>query len=414
MMIMIRALVGGTVIDGTGATIPDAAVIIEGDRIVTVGQSAAISIPPEAERIDVTGRTILPGLHDCHVHCNTAGLPDPMSDLRQTIPFLALQGAANAFRSLRAGFTALRDASARGGADIAVRDAIESGLITGPRMQVSGAGLSITGGHGDVAAGWPPEFAICGYEVVDGTDEARKAARRQLRAGADVLKVAATGGVLSVGDNPLARGMTIEEMAVVVEEGLNVGKITMAHAQGSGGIRNAILAGVKSIEHGCFLTEEIIELMLERDVFYVPTLVAPYYIVTNGIEAGIPAYAVEKATAAHETHLINFRRAYEAGVKIAMGTDAGTPFNFHGENAFELVLMVRSGMPVMDALITATARGAELMGWADRLGTIEPGKLADLLVVDGDPLIDIEVLTRPESIVQVIKDGRPVCGTVLG
>ena len=197
-------------------------------------------------------------------------------------------------------------------------------------------------------------------------------------------------------------------MRAAIEEARNVGKRTMAHAQGSVGIKNAILAGISSIEHGFYLTDEIIELMLERDVFLVPTLSAVHHIVEKGTEAGIPPYGVEKAKEAQEAHLKSFYKAYKAGVKIAMGTDAATPFNCHGNNALELELMVNAGMKPIDALVAATSRGAELMGWGDRMGQVKPGFWADLILVDGNPVEDVRVLQDKQNIKVVIKCGEVV------
>ena len=211
---------------------------------------------------------------------------------------------------------------------------------------------------------------------------------------------------MSEGDVPTARGLTIDEMRAAIEEAHNVGKKAMAHAQGSTGIKNAILAGVSSIEHGFYLTDEIIELMLKKDVFLVPTLAAVHHIVEKGTEAGIPEYGVRKAKEAQKAHLESFAKAYKAGVKIAMGTDAATPFNYHGKNALELELMVKAGMKPMDALLSATKMGAELMGWGDRMGQVKPGYWADLILVDGNPLEDIRVLQDVSRIKVVIKAGK--------
>ena len=230
--------------------------------------------------------------------------------------------------------------------------------------------------------------------------------RDRLRDGADHIKLHATGGVMSEGDLPTARGLTVEEMRAAIEEAHNVGKKTMAHAQGSTGIKNAILAGISSIEHGFYLTDEIIELMLKKDVFLVATLCAVHHIVEKGIEGGIPKYGVEKAREAKQAHLDSFLKAYKAGVKIAMGTDAATPFNCHGNNAQELELMVNAGMKPRDALVSATARGAELMGWGDRMGQVKLGFWADLILVDGNPLEDVKVLQDKRNIKLVIKGGE--------
>ncbi|HAF67331.1 MAG TPA: amidohydrolase family protein [Bacillota bacterium] len=404
------AITNVTVFDGTGkAPWGPATVLIEGDKIEEVGPSDAVDVPENLEAagkvIDGTGMFLMPGLVDCHVHITNTWEPDHLKRMKQLVPYIAIRSTINAKNTLEAGITAVRDAGAPFLLDVALKQAIERGIVPGPRLKVACRGLSITGGHGDSQNGWPPEIEFKGRYVVDSPDEARRAAREQLRDGADHLKLHATGGVMSEGDVPTARGLTFEEMRAAIEEAHNVGKKTMAHAQGSVGIKNAILAGISSIEHGFYLTDEIIELMLKRDVFLVPTLSAVHHIVEKGTEAGIPPYGVEKAKEAQEAHLKSFYEAYKAGVKIAMGTDAATPFNYHGNNALELELMVNAGMKPIDALVSATRRGAELMGWGDRMGQVKPGFWADLILVDGSPVDDVRVLQDKQKIKVVIKGG---------
>lgn len=390
-----------------------ATIVIEGDRIEKVAPAGAqVSIEDGTTVIDAAGRILLPGLIDSHVHIVGDPEPDRLRQMKELVPHAAIRATVNARETLLAGFTAARDAGANHHLAIALKLAINENLVPGPRLKVAGKGLSITGGHGDFQNGWPPELRHSARYVVDSPDEARRAAREQLRDGADHIKLHATGGVMSEGDVPTARGLTLEEMRAAIEEAENVGKKSMAHAQGSLGIKSAILAGISSIEHGFYLTDEITELMLERDVFLVPTLAAVHHIVTRGAEAGIPQYAVQKAREAQEAHLESFDRARKAGVKIAMGTDAATPFNYHGQNALELQLMVEAGMSPTEALISATARGAELMGWAETLGQIEEGFWADLILVDGDPTSDISLLCDRANVVTVIKAGEVVRNTI--
>ncbi|MEW6546772.1 MAG: amidohydrolase family protein [Bacillota bacterium] len=403
MHTVIRA---GLLIDGSGREpISPGVLVVEDDRIVAVGRPDEVTYPPDSVLYDAGDRTVMPGLVDSHVHITGSGEASWVDTIKNTIPYTTLRAAVNARATLEAGITAIRDAGAGWGIDVGLKRAINEGLMPGPRMVVSGPGLSITGGHGDPANGWPPEIVFRGREmsVVDSPDEARRAARTHLRDGADCIKLLATGGVLSEGDLPTSRGLTIEEMRAAIEEAHNLGKKTLAHAQGSTGIKNAILAGIDSIEHGCYLTEEIVEMMLARGVFLVPTLSAVHHIVERGTEAGIPPYAVEKARRMQEAHFRSFRMALEAGVKIAMGTDAATPFNYHGENALELELMVRAGMTPMQAIVAATARGAELLGL--ETGVLEPGRLADVIVVDGNPLQDISCLQDKGRILLVMKGG---------
>ncbi|HOB29797.1 MAG TPA: amidohydrolase family protein [Bacillota bacterium] len=399
------------VFDGSGS-VPwgPATVIVEGDRISKLGPLDELELPEEVGTgwwvIDGQGKLLMPGLVDCHVHITGSCDPDEVKALKELVPHAAIRSTINARDTLEAGFTAVRDAGGGNLIDVALKQAINEGLVPGPRLQVACRGLSITGGHGDSRNGWPPEIEFKGRYVVDSPDEARRAAREQLRDGADHIKLHATGGVMSEGDLPTARGLTVEEMRAAIEEAHNVGKKTMAHAQGSTGIKNAILAGISSIEHGFYLTDEIIELMLKKDVFLVATLCAVHHIVEKGIEGGIPKYGVEKAREAKQAHLDSFLKAYKAGVKIAMGTDAATPFNCHGNNAQELELMVNAGMKPRDALVSATARGAELMGWGDRMGQVKLGFWADLILVDGNPLEDVKVLQDKRNIKLVIKGGE--------
>jgi imidazolonepropionase-like amidohydrolase len=307
------------------------------------------------------------------------------------------------------GITSVRDA---GGADLGVKTAVESGLVTGPRMQISVTILSITGGHVD---GWMPSNLVLdvmpGYpgmpvNICDGLDQVRKKVREVLRAGADVVKICATGGILSPTDDPHFIQFSPEEIGVIVQEAAyRKGTKVMAHAQGSEGIKNAVRAGVHSIEHGIFMDQEGIEMMLENGTFLVPTLLAGVAVMENAESSGsMPDYALRKAREVMDVYADNIGRAYKAGVKIAMGTDAGV-FR-HGMNLRELGLMVEVGMSPMEAIIASTKTAAECLGWQDRVGTLEPGKLADLIIVAGDPLADIRCLENQDNIQVVMKDGR--------
>jgi len=252
----------------------------------------------------------------------------------------------------------------------------------------------MTGGHG-----W-----FIGRQA-DGPDEVRKAVREQLRAGADCIKFTATGGVMTPGVDPRSASLTEEELRAGVEEAHKAFRRAAAHAQGTAGIRNAVRAGIDSIEHGIFMDDEVLEEMRVRGTFLVPTLAAPENIIKYGEAAGIPRYAVEKSESVREVHRESFRAAMRAGVRIAMGTDAGTPFNRHGENAEEIALMVACGMTPLDAITAATGAAAELLDLAHETGTIEQGKQADLLIVEGDPLEDIRTLCRTEAIAGVLRSG---------
>ena len=298
-----------------------------------------------------------------------------------------------------------------GGADAGLKQAVETGVVAGPRMQISIAVLTITGGHVDFWMRSGNEFhllpAYPGFPDgrCDGVDGARQKVREVLRAGAEVVKICATGGVLSPTDHPEFTQFSPEELDVIVREAAyRRGTKVMAHAQGAEGIKNALRAGVHSIEHGIFLDEEAIELMLERGVFLVPTLLAPLAVLEIGEKGGIPEHAIRKSREVIEIHSDSISRAYRAGVKIAMGTDAGVMP--HGTNLRELGLMVNIGMNPMETIVATTKTAAQCLGWQDRVGTIEAGKLADIIIVRANPLQDIKSLEKTDNIVFVMKDGK--------
>jgi imidazolonepropionase-like amidohydrolase len=310
-----------------------------------------------------------------------------------------LKAANSARQTLLAGVTSVRDMGGKDGIDLGLRQAINSGLIPGPRMVVSGQLICMTGGHG-----WQ-----VGLEV-NGVDEVRKAARGQVKAGVDIVKLMATGGVLTPAVEPGSEQLTEEELRAGVEEAHKAGKKTATHAMGTRGILNALRAGIDSIEHGVYLDEEAVSLMMERDVPLIPTLSALFNIASKGIEAGIPAFAVEKTLKVKPFHLESIRMAREAGVRVAMGTDAGTPFNIHGENLGELKFLVDCGFSPMEAIEAGTRIAAQVLGLEKELGTVEEGKLADLILIEGNPLEDIEILAKRELIRLVMKDGKQVSG----
>lgn len=388
---------GGALFDGTGADPEAADVVVEGDRIVVVG---APGTGDGDVAIDLTGRTLLPGFFDCHVHVMFSGI-DILRDLQTPFSYRFYLAARNLGATIRAGITSVRDAS---GADAGVRLAVERGLVEGPRMQVAIVMLSQTGGHGD-------EMFPCGLDVpmlgvpypgkpaciVDGPDEMRRKVRELVRAGADVIKVATSGGVLSVGTDPRHAHFRAEELAVLVEEATAAGRFVMAHAQAADGIKNAIRAGVRSIEHGVFLDDEGIALMLERGTFLVPTLIAPIWAIESVAGgAHLTEASIRKAHEVVEIHAESVRRAVAAGVAIAMGTDAGV--GPHGDNLRELALMAGCGMAPAAVLRAATLDAARLLGVDDSLGSVETGKLADLVVVDGDPYDFASIADRVDQV----------------
>ncbi|HEX8725751.1 MAG TPA: amidohydrolase family protein [Gemmatimonadaceae bacterium] len=408
----------GTLIDGTGAApVPNGAVLLHDDRIAAAGRLDALPRPAGTlVEIDAQGGTILPGLIDAHVHMTMQN--DGMMK-HATTPFSLNFYLAVRYlrRTLDAGITTVRDA---GGADLGLKRALEMGLVEGPRMQISITPLSITGGHLDF---WLPSGQTLGLftphpglpsGICDGVDEVRRKVREVLRAGAEVIKVCSTGGVLSPTDHPAFTQFTPEELGVMVQEGAyRRGVKVMAHAQGAEGIKNAIRAGIHSIEHGIYLDEEAIELMLARGTFLVPTLLAPQAVIEQAEQTGtISEWALRKSKEVLQAHRDSIRQAHKAGVKIAMGTDAGVMP--HGTNLRELGLMcAHAGMSPMEAIVATTRTAAECLGWQDRVGTLEAGKLGDVTVTSVDPLADIRSLT-PETIRVVIQSGRVVKGESLG
>jgi imidazolonepropionase-like amidohydrolase len=392
---------GGRVFDGTGTDPAPADVVVEDGRIVDVGSGL-----DGDESTDVAGRTILPGLFDCHTHVTISHV-DLWRVAQQPFSYVFYEAARNLAATLRIGITSIRDA---GGADLGIRQAVDDGLIAGPRMQISLIMLSQTGGHGD---DWYPSGAEIPLMIphpgrpsglVDGQDEIRRKVRELVRMGADVIKVATSGGVLSPRDDPRHAHFRPAELETLVEEATAAGIFVMAHAQGGDGIKNAVRAGIRSIDHGIYLDDEAIELMKARGTWFVPTLVAPQGVI-DAAEAGVPLppAVVDKARAVVEIHRSAFRHAVEAGVRIAMGTDSGvTP---HGRNLRELALMADGGMRPAAVLEATTRSAAQLLGVDGERGTIEPGKLADLVVVSGDPYDFTDLGDRVES---VWKAGRQV------
>jgi imidazolonepropionase-like amidohydrolase len=338
-------------------------------------------------------------MFDCHTHVTLSHV-DLWRVAQEPFSLLFYEAQRNLAATLRIGITSIRDA---GGADLGIREAVARGLIPGPRMQISLVMISQTGGHGDE---WYPSGAVVPLMIahpgrpsglVDGPDEMRRKVRQLVRMGADVIKVATSGGVLSPRDDPRHAHFRPAELEVLVEEATAAGIFVMAHAQGGDGIKNAVRAGIRSIDHGIFLDDEAIELMKARGTWFVPTLVAPQGVI-DAADAGVPLppVVVDKARSVIEIHRSAFRRAVEAGVRIAMGTDSGvTP---HGRNLRELALMAAGGMRPADVLEATTRSAAQLLGVDADRGTIETGKLADLVVVRGDPYDFSDLAERVESV----------------
>ncbi|MFX0194880.1 MAG: amidohydrolase family protein [Candidatus Hodarchaeota archaeon] len=406
-----KIVVGGTLIDGTGADpIENAVIVIENERIKEVGRKGEVSIPQGAQTIDAAGKTILPGLIEAHVHLWGAKTMNPHDWLIDPIGLCAIRSAVEAQRLLEAGYTSVRDLGSKIALDL--KQAINEGSVPGPRIFAAGKCLSQTAGHGDahdLPMTWLVEKGWFG-RMADGPDEFRKAAREQLRAGADFLKVMNTGGVMSEKDHPHWPQMTVEETRAVVEEASNVNTIVATHAQGTQGIKNGIKAGVKTIEHGIFLDDECIEMMLKKDVILVPTLSVIRNLARIGHKHGVPEYGVRKAKETSEIHFKNVQKAVAAGVTVAAGADfLGPEMCKHGDNAMELGFLVEAGLTPMDAIVAGTRNSALALGPRGLdLGTLEEGKLTDLLIVDGDPLKDIQVLQEPERIKVIMKGGKVV------
>jgi imidazolonepropionase-like amidohydrolase len=379
-------------------------ILIEGDRIKSVGPASEVAIPAGAKVIDLSNRTVLPGLIDCHTHLTFSPFTGAYRALSISVPREALLGARNARVTLEAGFTTVRNVGADGFADVALRDAINAGDVPGPRMLVSGPPLSITGGHADENL-LAPEFHYSADGVADGVPAVMAKVREDIKYGADVIKFMATGGVLSQGDNPALAQYSPEEMNAIITTAHGLGRKVAAHAHGALGIRYAVMAGVDSIEHGSFIDEEDIQLMKQRGTYLVPTLYLMDWFMENYQKMGLTENMLAKARVVMPAARENISHAMHEGVKIAFGTDAAVyP---HGLNAHEFPVMVKLGMTPLGAIQASTINAADLIGWTDRVGAIEPGKFADLVAVEGDPLQDVSVL---EHVDLVMKGGEVVKG----
>jgi len=385
--------------DGTGKAVQvNMGIVMENGKFTKVAPCAEV-IPQKGDTvIDVGGRFVMPGMIDSHVHVCMTGDPKDLAD-SQNAPdaYAALVGADNIRKDLEAGFTTVRNMGSKNYLDISLQKAWKEGKVRGARIITSGPCITMTGGHG-----W------MGGLQSDGEDECRKNARLLLRNGVEVVKIMSTGGVMTPGVEPGSPQLTEPEIRAAVEEAHKAGRKTATHAQGTEGIKNAVRAGIDSIEHGIFLDDELLVMMKERKTALVPTLVAPWHINQGGVEAGIPAYAVEKSMRVAESHVKSFKMAVKADLIIALGTDAGTPLNFHGDNALELQLMTEHGMTNEQALLATTKVAAQVIDRTNQLGSVEIGKFADLLVVDGNPLDDILVLVKKEAIQYVIQNGKVV------
>ncbi|WP_213424212.1 metal-dependent hydrolase family protein [Bhargavaea massiliensis] len=390
---MVLKIQNVTLYTGNGEKQLNTSIAVEGKVILAAGD--------EADRlqtdtvIDGTGKTVIPGLFDMHVHLGMDGVGDPFAQVAGDTPALsAYRHHLNAQKQLKSGVTSVRNLGSKWHIDLDYRNSIADDMMAGPNVYGSGQAIVMTGGHG-----YP--FST----EADGEDGVRKAARDTLKAGADVIKLMATGGVMTPGVDPGSPQLSEKEMRAAVEEALHAGKTSAAHAQGTAGIQNAVRAEITTIEHGIFLDDETIELMIKHNTVLVPTLAAPYYIVQHGESGGIPAHAVKKAVDCFKIHQESFKKALAAGVRIAAGTDAGTPFNVHGDFAKELELMHEYGMEVKDIINAATLQAAKTLTVDQTVGSLEKGKVADFVILNEDPESDISAFRKIHS---VYKEGECV------
>ncbi len=386
---------GGLVFDGRGELSEDVAVLIEDNHIVDVAAKTTFE-GFGGEIVDTNGATLMPGLTDTHVHLCYKGGADPSAALAKVSPGdITLTVLENAQLSLRHGITSLRDCGGKEYLEFPVRDAINRGTFHGPTIHLSGRMICMTGGHG---SRWG--------RIADGCDEVIKAVREQIHAGCDFVKVMATGGVMTPGVQPKDEHYTAGEMACAIREAHRFHKRTATHAQGTGGILNAVRGGITSVEHGVFVDETCIREMLEAGTYLVPTISALRNMVDNA-DKGVPSFMVEKARQVEQQQRDSLLEFYHAGGLLAMGTDAGTPFNLHGANAWELKFLVDYGISEKDALRAGCFAGADLMGLPEQ-GYIGKGAVADLLLVKGNPLQDITMVADYRNHLAVYKKGQLV------
>ncbi len=394
-----------TLLDCTGRDPFPADVVVKGKTIESIAGPGSAAVPDEAALFDLDGKTLMPGLTDAHVHVAITAL-DLNVMIRESAMVRACKVREALEKTLAAGFTTVRDA---GGADAGMKAAIRQGYIRGPRLLTSGAMLSMTGGHGDML---PPGVILATDpwkgigtvpRICDGADEVRKAAREQLKAGADQIKIMASGGVLSPFDELDSAQYTVDELRAAVEEAAERGRIVMAHAISARGIKNALRAGIRSIEHGAFMDEEGVEMAAAQGAYVVPTMAVGMAIGESGNSLGVEKRSLDKMAAVVDRSVGGVKLAIERGLKVGSGTDSLA--RMHGRNALELECKVHLGMTPMESILSATAVNAGLFGLADRIGTVEAGKLADLIVVDGSPLDDVRILQDLDKILMVFRSG---------
>jgi imidazolonepropionase-like amidohydrolase len=403
----------GRLFDATSDNIRENMVIVTlGDRIQSVGPAAVITIPLGATVIDLSHATVLPGLIDCHTHMGArADRYDEIYNFKDTPFQSAFAGVVNARKTLEAGFTSVRDVGSLPFLAVDLRNSINEGFIPGPRIVASGPGISITGGHGDLN-NFSPQTRVTmfpeerDYQIADGVDQVRHVVRAQVKYGVDVIKILASGGVLSKGDSPGAPQFTPDELKAAAEEAHMAGRKIAAHAHGTQAIKNAILAGIDSIEHASLIDDEGIRLAKEHGTYLVMDIYNDDYILGKAVEFGLPKENVEKEKMVGRLQRENFERAVKGGAKMAFGTDAGVyP---HGDNAKQFFYMVKFGMTPAQAIRAATSSAADLIGRSRDVGTIEANKFADIIAVTADPLQDVRALENVGFVMKggvVVKDG---------
>ena len=407
-------LLVGRLFDATGDGVKENMVIaVEDERIKSVTSAADLKIPPGANLIDLSQATVLPGLIDCHTHLGSrADRYNEIYHFKDTPFSHAFAGVVNARKTLEAGFTSVRDVGSNPFLAVDLRNSINEGYLVGPRIVASGPAISITGGHGDLN-NYSPYVQMMmfpeehDYKIADGADQIRHVIRGQVKYGVDVIKIISTGGVLSRGDSPGAPQYTLEELKVAAETAHMAGRKIAAHAHGTLGIKNAILAGIDSIEHASLIDDEGIRLAKEHGTYLVMDIYNDDYILNEAPKYGLPVENLDKERMVGRLQRENFRKAFQAGVKMAFGTDAGVyP---HGDNAKQFFYMVKFGMTPAQAIRAATSSAADLIGRSKDVGTIEAGKFADIIAVNADPLSDVRALEHVDFVMKggvIYKDAR--------
>lgn len=388
-------LVNCRLLNGVGGAFDFASIEIDDEGRIARIDTTRANATLRRDALDLEGQFVLPGLIDCHVHLTADASADPVAArVNSAEGYLAILASRNAEQTLRRGVTTIRDTGAPHFVDASVKRAINDGLVAGPRMLSSGKMLTMTGGHG----------CLVGQEI-DGPIEAKKLARLNIKMGADNIKMVASGGIMTPNVDPAAPSLTIEEMAAGFEEAHKAGKLTACHAHSLQGVKNAIKAGVRTVEHGVWLDEEACDLMLEHGCYLCPTLSVVHNLVSHSRDPKMLPHVRQKVQRVADALSESFSLAVEKGVPIICGTDAGMPFTLHGETAGELQLMVQAGVTPEEAIVIATSRSAEALNLASQTGAVEVGRFADLMVVAGDPTADIEELSRPTY---VFKKGQQV------